>query len=257
MKRTIEYFTDYLDAMSAVGTAAGASRAAGIDSVTALRWTKLSRDHAKTKNPEESEFHFSYRGSEGWFHDHVRDVQKALVQDILEGAMIRARDGAATVAMLDGQIVYQLNPEFDPRTPGIQDLDEETLRLCGYATRFLYDEKGKKIPSVVRSAPSNELALSMLAGFSKRFAKRLSVEHQHQVSGGVMVVGAPQREALLGGQAIDPVSEAITDMTVTDGEFTEVEAKSDEPAAPEPEQRSLTPLQKDLIDKARAKGLPI
>jgi hypothetical protein len=279
VKKSQEAYVTYLNSLAAVGSSTGASRATGISAVTAYRWLAASR--AAAKNPDEpSEYRFEYppgAGEVAYLHEHAKLVTRTIVQDIMQNALIRARDGTWSVARKDGRTVYCENPDFE-ETKETEGLDDATLALLGYPTRWLRDASFKKIPKMIHTAPSNELSLAMLAAFSKRFAKRLSVEHQHQHSGGVQVahsVGSMPRKQLEKQQAlpmveiVEPVAEEIVDMSMASEPesepFTEEPAPEQTPApmpepmpTPAPQPRvGLTDLQRDLLEKAREKGLKI
>lgn len=273
MKLSAETQTLYLDNLAKDGKRAPASRAAGIDPTTAFRWLEASRRAAQTPD-EPSPYLFEYRGETNWLHCHARSVTKATIVAIQNGALDRALNGTTTIATKDGQIVYQLNPEFEETEATRKIETDRDLVMLGYEPRWVRDENFKKVPSVIVTPPSNEIALGVLAAFSKRFSKRATIEHNHNHQGGVAVqhslASAPrkvleQRRDLPMLEVIpDVVHEAVADMSgVLEPGSEEPEMQVAEPApeiaepvAVAPAPRALSDLQRDLISRARQKGLP-
>lgn len=265
MKCNPETMSDYLDNLGKTGTRAGAARGTGLDAMTPWRWSQASIRAAAVAPDEPSIYRFTYRDVDGWFHEHAKAVVKAQIVAIQNAALDRALNGSTTVAMVNGQIVYALNPDFEETSETRKIETDRDLVMLGYEPRYLRDENFKKVPSLIHSAPSNDLTVSVLASFSKRWSKKVAISHEHSHSGRVMITSkaALPRGDLPMLQIIEqPVAEQVADMSgVLEPGSEEQQEQMAEPApaaliAPPP-RTSISPLQRELIDRARAKGLSV
>jgi hypothetical protein len=273
MKCNAETMTEYLDAYAKSGTRAGAARAVRIDANTAYRWLQGSKRASETPDAP-SPYWFEYRGVEGWLHEHKRFVEKAGVSAIIDGILDRAQHGVTTVSLFQGRPVFLENPAFDELDlpEYARKLGDRDLKMLGFPTRMLRDEDGNRIPATVWTAPSTEISLAVAAAYSKRFSKRATIEHNHNHQGGVAVqhslASAPrkvleQRSDLpMMLQVVEPVAEQIADMSglMEPGSEEQIaepvqdqQAAPMEPVAPPP--RVISPLVRDLMDRARRKDI--
>jgi hypothetical protein len=243
--------------------------------MTAQRWLKQSREAAKSAPDTPSVFRFEYPPGSGnidWYHIHHRSLMQATVSEILDGALTRARDGVFTVSKFQGQTVYQRNPKHWPASipKELRDADDETLMICGYEPRLIYDADGNPMPEVEWRAPPNELVIATLSSYERRWSKKVTVDHNHQVGGSVVVahsLGSMPRKAL--ERAAPPMLEVIAEPAVMNEivETTMVEEPpgADEPEAAEPApavapaptpspRDGLSDLQRDLLARAREKN---
>lgn len=283
VKRGVDTFIEYLDGIAAYGSNAGASRAACLHPVTALRWLSASRE-AENNNDESSVYYFEYAGKNDFLHNHRRMVEKSIVSDVLANAMVRARDGVTQPSMFQGHRV----PTIDYDLLALGFTEAEAIMRDPVTGAIIFEQ--------VYTPPSNELVLGILGGFTKRFARRLDVNHNHALRGGVEVVHSIEQQAhrrldhkktLPAVEVIDEtVAEQVAEIATADkpgdvevetdsaaaADATEVIAMADvadvddvaaddapTPAPvpiPAPAPRvSLTPLQQELLARARAKGL--
>jgi hypothetical protein len=258
MKRSRDAFVAYLQSFEKYCTDTAAAKATGVSRQTISRWLAESREAAKNENTG-IDLHFEYGGSVAFLHEHRKQAEKNIVGDVLGGALARARDGTRQPALYQGQTVYKLNPKFEETSQTKKIESDQDLYILGYETRWLRDENFAKVPETVWTPPSNELVLGVLGSYVKRFAKRQTVEHQHNHTGGVLIaheMKAP-RERLPMVEVIEPAAEAvITDAShvLEPGSEPEVIAAPEpQPAPPPPPStRSLSPLQRDLISRAAA-----
>ncbi len=274
MKLSTEAQIDYLDSYAKSGTRAGAARATGIDAMTAYRWLEGSKRASLTPD-EPSPHFFAYRGVDGWFHEHAKNIVKATIVAIQDGVLDRALNGTTTVAMKDGQPVYLQNPEWPGDTDATRGMSDEDRIMLGYQPQWLRDANGKKILSMIHTPASTEWTMAVLAAFSRRWSKRATIEHNHNHQGGVAVQHSlasqprkqlEERRDLPMLEIVEPVAETVSDLLEPSSEpSSEEPEKLDAEPAPEiaepvpvaPARRAtISPLMRDLIDRARQKGLP-
>jgi hypothetical protein len=252
-KRSHERFRNYLDSLDQLGKFAGAARQNRLHPVTARRWSEYSKRAAE--EDDRSVWFLEWRGEEAFFHEHLATLLKAMVGEIQHGLVVAARDGTWTPSYLNGVPVHLPNPEFEETTQTKKYETDFDLWLNDLPTRWLRDENFKKIPAYTWSPPTSERQQLVLGSFTRQFARRLDVSHDHNVHGGVLVVGKPQPASLPSVQTVEPVEATASD--AVDAEFTEqpVEEPSAAPApAPPPPPRDLlTPMQRELIEQAKRK----
>ncbi len=127
------------------------------------------------------------------------------IEAIEAAARSRALHGTTSVARWQGNIVYQLNPDW---------LDEGMRDLLGLtdANKFLR-VNGKLVPEMITVAPSTDLVLGVLAAHArKQYGRNVKMEIDNKFSGGVQIIGnkpAPQISAPL--PMIQIVQDAIAE----------------------------------------------
>jgi hypothetical protein len=183
-KKSVETFRDYLRVLESQLSYASTSRILKISQRLIFVWLGESK-RAAAAGDTASIYLFKLDEDdpdEGWFHNFCRDVCSASVEEIESGARQRARDGVFQNSKFQGRTVYRQDPALigKPWLVDLLDLSDDLLR----------DERGMAVPEQVWTPPSNELALGILAAYSKRYRKQTQGGGvQVNVGGGVQIVG--------------------------------------------------------------------
>jgi hypothetical protein len=252
-KKNPQTFSDFLDAIQAGGDVSKACRRLSISRMSAIRWLKASKQAAANEE-QDSIYRFEYQGQVDWLHNFKRDAERAIVEDVLANALIRARDGTRQPALYQGRRVPKLDYKRLAR-----GLPEHECYLCDPITGDIEYEE-------VWQPPSNELTAIILGANLKKYSKRQTVEHQHNHSGGVLIAhqmgNAPRERLPVALEVLEPVTEAVITDASNMLEPGEVQpdviaapTSEPEPAPPPPPPKPMSDLQRDLIDRARARGL--
>lgn len=259
-----ELFREYLDGLAQTGTMTAASRVIGKSRCTPGRWIVLSKAASKTIPEAEraaSVWWMEYplgSGEWNWFHLLERAAKREMIEDVLVGALVRARDGTVEYSYHMGRRV----PCLDYEMAALVDLPPEQCPLKDPVT-------GEIVFETIHRHPSNELSLAVLGAYTSRFSKRVSVQHQHNHSGGVSVAHSMASRAALEAtkslpmvEVINPIANQIVDAEIADQPSNEQDSdtlSSDVGAAPTPEpshvSHAYSPLRAELERRAREKGL--
>jgi hypothetical protein len=268
-KKNIETLTAFLDIMQGDPVYAKASRALGIHETTPFRWIKESR--RASEHPEQPSLYFlDYAGEKKWFWQHLRDCISASVERIEQAARSRAEHGHSTQSFFQGHAQYKLDPDWE---------DEELRTLLGLRDQWLRDSNGDRIPEMVHHPAPVDLIAMVLTAHSKKYRRQSQVDvNVRGQIGGVLHLGnqppaksvthqatLPMLEILSAAaepQPVAPVSEPEADADDVDeiaeqadaddvDEVSEPAAVASPPPPSEPVRRELTPLQRDLISRAR------
>ena len=261
-KKNIETLTAFLDIVRADPVYAKASRALEIHETTPFRWIKESR--RASEHPEQpSEFYFEYAGEMGWFHRFMKSAIGASIERIEQAARSRAEHGHYTQSFFQGHAQFRLDPDWE---------DVELRELLGLRDQWLRDSNGDRIPEMVWHAPANDLVQLVLTSNSRKYKRQSQVDvNVRGQIGGVLHLGNQPPAKPLTHQASLPLLEILSaadpepiarepdaeaDADDVD-EIAEQDVAAEEqtvaPIPPPPlnPARELSPLQRDLIARAR------
>jgi hypothetical protein len=230
MKRSPEFFRQYLDVLGEVIVYKKAAKIVGITDDTRNDWEAQSRRDEANK-VEGSIFFFEHSGVEAWFHQHTRRAVSRSIEDIEAGARSRALYGTYTTSQYRGQTVYRLNPDW---------IDEGMRELLGLTERDMYlrDANGNLVPEMVWQPPATDLVLGILAAHSNRYKRqsKIDIDMNARVTGGILVAEAPSPKIFqrpVPVPVIEVVKEAEqieeTEVTEIDDLVTDTSPTKDEP----------------------------
>jgi hypothetical protein len=205
--RSVPFFRDeYLPTLSRLVSYTQTARALGLGEAIVYVWLRESKAAAKLGD-DKSVYFFEYQG-EGprYFHQWVKLVHRASIEDIEANARARARDGYWRPCRFQGKTVWRDDPK-------IAGYDDKTLDMLGYPDRLLRIN-GELQPEMEWIPAGTDLVIAVLQSNSETYRRRSSIDMNvnQRVSGGLMVVGGPRPPALPMVQVIEQAEPALDDI---------------------------------------------
>jgi hypothetical protein len=269
-KKSPEQLRSFLDVLQGTTSWAKTSRIVKQDESLIFKWLAQSKKDAE--HPEaRSDFLIEYRGEVKFFHQHCKAAITASIEEIESAARHRARYGTEIFTMFQGRKV----PSLDYEKVGV---DPDTLELLyGYRDEYLRDANGDIQYEKVWKEPSTDLVQLILQSNSKKYQRKstVSMDIDHRMTGGVQVahsIGSMPRKQLEQQatlpvlEIVEPVAEIVAEqldpplVESVEPEPVEVEPDEVEEAAPTPspslaKRVPLSDLERDLLARAREKGI--
>jgi hypothetical protein len=253
--KRVEKFIEFLEGYDAWGgSIRNTARGLNMHHASADRWLAYSRKDGAERRTD-SPFIFEFRSETMFLHEHLARIQSQFTTDIIHNAMIRARDGTTDYARFQGRKVPEVDYDMmdDLRSLGLPCAPEDCIKR---------DVDGNVMFEMIMVAPSNEIFGIIAGAFDARFTKKSEVAVT--VKGGVMHVGQPAQAALPKPplpeiEVIEPEPDPVEARGPVTVPFEDIlgpdlaaAAPADEP--PTYDRPVLSPLQLDLIQKARERG---
>jgi hypothetical protein len=183
-KFTPENLTAFLEFISKKPNLAAAARSIGISEAAVFNWLHRSAADQKAANID-SPFRLSWpEGSEpAYFHELIGRARARY--KLLFEAQLRdeVTNGIPRVQTRDGQVVYQLDPQF----VGWSDKDMEALGF-DLSERYLRDSKGNAIPLVLNESAPAHLKIHVSRALLPEYADKRSVEFHGTMQSAVRVI---------------------------------------------------------------------
>jgi hypothetical protein len=225
---------------------------------THRNWLMRSKREKEAGLEATSELYFEFEGKTKWFHQHASASVRYSVELLEESLRHWAIYGTEKVVRdTRGNPVWKR----DLRLVGRPDLQE----LAGVPDDLLRVD-GCVVAETIVERPPFDGAMKFLAAYAPRFRPKSDsqIDINHQISGGVMIIGAPQaspKEKIAARlpelEVIEP--DSFEDEIAAAGDTNvstepEPEPESPAPSGPNPNvNRARTPMREQLEAIARSK----